>query len=212
MPRQYDRCHHVLALVHPVALGGVVGRLDARDIDERPERRLKLQDLLAHASRLLLGACDGITEESTDLRSHVCPAWARSGGESPLRKLATATASNPQGDGREVGAERSGKRNCGPTNRNRIRGGAEQGERACNREALVAKLRQRKSGGRAGKIVTPLPGEISPHARKGDAGVRAEREVSRGRSSRAEIRRVANPVSRPSRATKDQTDGRVRRP
>jgi hypothetical protein len=31
-------------------------------------------------------------------------------------------------------------RNCGPMNKNRIEGGAEQGERAMNREALVAKF------------------------------------------------------------------------
>jgi hypothetical protein len=35
--------------------------------------------------------------------------------------------------------------------KNRIEGGAEQGERATNREALVVKARWRKSGGCAGK-------------------------------------------------------------
>jgi hypothetical protein len=40
-------------------------------------------------------------------------------------------------------------RNCGPMNKNRIEGGAEQGERACFREALVTKFRWRRFGGRA---------------------------------------------------------------
>ncbi len=40
---------------------------------------------------------------------------------------------------REVGAERSGERIRGSTNRNRIRGAADQGERACDREALATK-------------------------------------------------------------------------
>jgi hypothetical protein len=39
---------------------------------------------------------------------------------------------------REVLKE-AGKRNCEPTNRNRIRGGAYQGERAIDREALATK-------------------------------------------------------------------------
>ena len=53
---------------------------------------------------------------------------------------------------REGGAEGSGERNCQPTNRNRIRGEADQGERADDREALATKGRRRKSGGWAGKI------------------------------------------------------------
>jgi hypothetical protein len=43
------------------------------------------------------------------------------------------------------------ERNCGPMNKNRIEGGANQGERARNREALVTKGRRRQSGGRAMK-------------------------------------------------------------
>ena len=52
---------------------------------------------------------------------------------------------------REGGAEGSGERNRQPTNRNRIRGEANQGERATDREALATKGGQRKSGGWAGK-------------------------------------------------------------
>jgi len=43
------------------------------------------------------------------------------------------------------------ERSWGPMNKNRIKGGADQGERATSREALVTKGRWRKSGGRAVK-------------------------------------------------------------
>ena len=43
------------------------------------------------------------------------------------------------------------ERNCEPMDKNRIEGAAEQGERACDREALVVKAKRRKSGGCAGK-------------------------------------------------------------
>ena len=39
------------------------------------------------------------------------------------------------------------ERNCGPMNKNRIEGVADQGERANGREALVTKARWRRSGG-----------------------------------------------------------------
>ena len=38
-------------------------------------------------------------------------------------------------------------RSCGPMDKNRIEGDAEQGERARDREALVTKARWRRSGG-----------------------------------------------------------------
>jgi hypothetical protein len=43
------------------------------------------------------------------------------------------------------------ERSCEPMNKNRIEGAPEQGERACDREALVIKARGRKSGGCAAK-------------------------------------------------------------
>src|SRR5205807_10130203 len=45
--------------------------------------------------------------------------------------------------------EGSAERRCGPMNKNRIRGAVGRGERANDREAPMAKLRQRRSGGRA---------------------------------------------------------------
>jgi hypothetical protein len=47
--------------------------------------------------------------------------------------------------------EGSVDRNCEPMNKNRIEGVTEQGERACDREALVVKAKWRKSGGCAVK-------------------------------------------------------------
>ena len=43
------------------------------------------------------------------------------------------------------------ERSCEPMDKNRIKGAAEQGERAYCREALVIKAKRRKSGGCAAK-------------------------------------------------------------
>jgi len=53
------------------------------------------------------------------------------------------------------------ERNCGPMNKNRIEGGAEQGERAYDREALVTKFRWRRSGGRAVKECVLTWGDLA---------------------------------------------------
>ena len=53
------------------------------------------------------------------------------------------------------------ERNCGPMNKNRIEGGAEQGERANGREALVIKGRRRRFGGRAGKECVLTWGDLA---------------------------------------------------
>jgi len=52
-------------------------------------------------------------------------------------------------------------RSCGPMNKNRIEGGAEQGERANGREALVTKVRWRRSGGRAVKECVLTWGDLA---------------------------------------------------
>ena len=71
-------------------------------------------------------------------------------------------------------------RNCGPMNKNQIEGGAEQGERAQYREALVTEVWCRKSGGRAGKECVLTRGDLAS-CLKGRR-CKSEREVSRGRS------------------------------
>src|SRR5437899_323346 len=82
-----------------------------------------------------------------------------------LRELGHRDPREPQGEPekgpvREGGAEGSGERTCGRTNRNRIGGDAEQGERADDREALVTKARWRRSGGRAGKVRALMRGGL----------------------------------------------------
>ena len=76
----------------------------------------------------------------------------------------------------EAWSERSG-----PTNRNRIRGGAFRGERAHDREAPATKGRRRRSGGRAPKADVLTWGDLALRL-KGRPRRKAEREVSRGHS------------------------------
>lgn len=74
------------------------------------------------------------------------------------------------------------ERSRGPTYRNRMGGGAEQGERAKDREALGVKARRRRSGGRAVKDGVLTRGDLA--LRLKGRRREAEREVSRGHSSR----------------------------
>ena len=53
------------------------------------------------------------------------------------------------------------ERSCEPMDKNRIEGGAEQGERARNREALVIKAEWRKSGGCAVKECVLTRGDLA---------------------------------------------------
>jgi len=56
-----------------------------------------------------------------------------------LPKVGHNDRSEPQGRKGDRPSGGSGERSRGPTNRNRIRGGVGQGERATDREALVTK-------------------------------------------------------------------------
>ena len=53
------------------------------------------------------------------------------------------------------------ERSHGPMDKNRIRGGADQGERANDREALVVEGRWRKSGGRVVKECVLTRGDLA---------------------------------------------------
>ena len=53
------------------------------------------------------------------------------------------------------------ERSCGPMNKNRIKGAADQGERARDREALVTKGKRRRSGGRAVKECALTWGDLA---------------------------------------------------
>ena len=116
---------------------------------------------------------------------------------------------------REDGAERSGERNRESTNRNRIRGSVEQGERAENREALATKAKRGRSGGCAGKAMSLTWGDLAS-CLKGQRPSKddAEREVSSGRSTvdkspagTVGLRKVGNLSD-----GKGQTNGRANRP
>ena len=52
-------------------------------------------------------------------------------------------------------------RSCEPMDKNRIEGAAEQGERATNREALVIKVKRRRSGGCAVKECVLTWGDLA---------------------------------------------------
>ncbi len=57
--------------------------------------------------------------------------------------------------------EGSAERNCEPMHKNRIKGTAEQGERAQNREALVIKAKRCRSGGCAAKECVLTWGDLA---------------------------------------------------
>jgi len=92
--------------------------------------------------------------------------------------------SEVQGVHREVEAERSTERICGLTYRNRI--GGVRGRASVHVTAkLLRPFPASVNPAVAQRRSVILPGEISPCARKGDVAQATEREVSRGRSSRA---------------------------
>ena len=68
------------------------------------------------------------------------------------------------------------ERSCGPMNKNRIEGDADQGERAMNREAVVIKGKRRRSGGRAVKECVLTWGDLAsrPKGRRCRAGARSQ--------------------------------------
>lgn len=68
------------------------------------------------------------------------------------------------------------ERNCGPMNKNRIEGAADQGERAMTREALVTKGKRRRSGGRAVKECVLTWGDLALRlkGRRRRAGARSQ--------------------------------------
>ena len=82
------------------------------------------------------------------------------------------------------------ERSCGPMNKNRIEGAAEQGERARNRKALVIKAKRRRSGGGAVKECDPYLGRSRLAPERATASSRSEKSaevvVAVGRADEAE--------------------------
>jgi hypothetical protein len=97
------------------------------------------------------------------------------------------------------------KRNCGRAtdrgeeawsegvglmNKKRIRGADEQGERANDRKALVAKVRQRRSDSRASKVDVLTWGDLA-------SCLKGQRERSRSEESAEAVVAATKPVKQP---------------
>jgi len=129
----------------------------------------------------------------------VRPARAHSWRWKSSRDLATGTERKRKGGRVTDRLEEAWKVTHGPTDRNRIRGAADQGERAMNREALVANGTWRKSGGRVGKECALTRGDLALRL-KGRHAVRAWSEES------------AEAIVVVRMTTKGRTEERARRP
>ena len=126
------------------------------------------------------------------------PARAHSWRWKSSRDLATGTERKRKGGRATDRLEEAWKVTHGPTNRNRIQGAGDQGERAKNREALVAKGMRRKSGGRVGKECVLTRGGLASR-------LKGRRSVSEWSEESAEAVVVAR------LAAKGQTEERARR-
>ena len=97
------------------------------------------------------------------------------------------------------------KRNCGRAtdrgeearseddglmNKNRIRGGVARGERANDREAPMAKVRRRRSGGRASKVDALTWGDLA-------SCLKGQRSRERSEESAEAVVAAAKPVNEP---------------
>ena len=129
----------------------------------------------------------------------VRPAWAHSWRCKSSRDLATGTERKRKGGKVTDRPEEAWKVTHGPTNRNRIQGDADQGERANNREALVANGTRRRSGGGVGKECVLTRGDLALRLKK-------RRSVSEWSEESAEAVVVA------CMAAKGRTEERARRP
>ncbi len=127
------------------------------------------------------------------------PAWAHSWRCKSSRDLATGTERKRKGGRVTDCLEEAGKVTHGSTNRNRIQGAADQGERAKNREALVANGKRRRSGDRVGKECVLTRGDLALR-------LKGRRSVSVRSEESAEAVVVTGVVA------KGRTEERARRP
>ena len=124
----------------------------------------------------------------------VCPAWRCRGGESPLGKLVAATPSEPQGEGQEACAERSGSRTASRRTETRYEA---QKFRASGQ--VAAKLSRPKSrcvnlAAVRGTTRNLTWGDLASRLKgRRPSKDGAEREVSRGRSSSKRADRDGDP-------------------
>ena len=82
-----------------------------------------------------------------------------------------------QGPDREGGFEGSVERSREPTNRNRMRGAADQGELARDSEALAAKEEWRKSGSCGVKVGSLTQGDLASRLKGRRTGRRSEKSA-----------------------------------
>ena len=86
--------------------------------------------------------------------------------------------------------EEARSEDVGLMNKKRIRGADEQGERANDREALVAKARRRRSDSRASKMDVLTWGDLG-------SCLKGQREQSRTEESAEAVVATAKPVKKP---------------
>ena len=82
-------------------------------------------------------------------------------------------------------------------NKNRIQGGVEQGERANDREAVVAKARWRRSGGRASKVDALTWGDLASR-------LKGRRSQERSEESAEAVVVATKPVKEPEAFVEDE--------
>ena len=85
----------------------------------------------------------------------------------------------------------------GPMNKNRISGDVEQGERANDREALMAKARRRRSGGRASKVDVLTWGDLA-------SCLKGQRGQPRREESAEAVVVATKPVKKPEAFVEDE--------
>ena len=128
-----------------------------------------------------------------------------------LSEIGHNDRSEPQGRNREGPSGGSGERNRGPTYRNRIRGVAEQGERAEVREALVTEARRRISGGRAVKVDVLTWGDLASRLkgrRRGRESRRSEKSAEAVVAAKEPGRATPEPRKPPSTRRAKRRGGR----
>jgi hypothetical protein len=129
----------------------------------------------------------------------VCPAWALTRRWKSSRELVTASEVKRRASDREAGVKEAWIEAAGRRTGDRIRGGAEQGERAVDREAVVTKARRRRSGGRAAKVNGLTRGDLALRlkGRRGPRGLWSEKSAEAVVAARAAKGRTMERAKRP---------------
>jgi hypothetical protein len=85
----------------------------------------------------------------------------------------------------------------GPMNKNRIAGAGGQGERANDREALMAKVRRRRSGGRVSKVDALTWGDLA-------SCLKGQRSRERREESAEAVVAETEPVKKPEASVESE--------